>query len=138
MSQTGGLLPMKEFLTALLACACATAPAAAIADVPSQLQAPNDHRPPIVSNLVVSRSGQGKATLTWTMSAAAAYHITSVSVHRTGGATPENAKLGAVQHWSDWSVAAGTPYHYGVCAHDSGGEVGCAYANYTAGANPGP
>jgi hypothetical protein len=114
------------------------APAAAIADVPSQLQAPNDHRPPIVSNLVVTRSGQGKATLTWTMSAAAGYRITSVAVHRTGGPTPENAKLGAVLHWSDWSVAKGTAYHYGVCAHDSSGEVGCAYANYTAGANPGP
>jgi hypothetical protein len=129
---------MTRFLTALLVCACAVAPAGAIADVPSQLQAPNNHRPPIVTNLVVSRSGQGKATLTWTMSAASAYHITSVTVHRTGGPTPENAKLGAVQRWSDLNVANGTEYHYGVCAHDSGGEVGCAYAHYTAGVNPGP
>lgn len=129
---------MKRFLTALLACACAAAPAASIADVPSQMQAPNDHRPPMVSNLVVTRSGQGKATLTWTMSPAAGYTIAFVSVSRTGAVPHENARLGAVLHWSDSSVANGASYRYSVCAHDSGGEVGCAYATYTAGANSGP
>lgn len=129
---------MKRFLFALAACACAVAPVAVIADVPSQMQAPNDHRPPIVSNLVVTRSGESKATLTWTMSAAAGYTIAFMSVTRTGAQPHENTRLGVVQRWSDWSVANGSTYRYAVCAHDSGGETGCAFATYTPGVNPGP
>ena len=125
---------MTRFLTMLFACACLIAPAYAMASsVPSQLQAQPSHPTPNVSNLVVRRSGQSQATLTWGMSAAAGFRITAVTVHRTGGGDPKTHTLGAVLRWTDPNVVTGTPYRYSVCAKDSAGEIGCAFANFTLG-----
>jgi hypothetical protein len=130
---------MTRFLTVLLACACVVAPTYAIASsVPSQLQAQPNHPRPRVSNLVVRRSGPGQATLTWGMSATSGFRIKSVTVHRTGGANPKNATLGAVLRWTDQNVVTGTPYRYSVCAEDSTGATGCGFANFTLGGTPGP
>lgn len=129
---------MKLSMLAFLVLACVF-PASAIADVPSQLQAGGQHAPPQVSNVVATRSGQGKVTLTWGMMAFKGFTITSVTIRRTAGnGQPTSVKLGPVQHWSDSNVSQGNTYHYAVCAHDSGQETGCGYTQYTPGGNPGP
>jgi len=131
---------MNRFLTALLASACAVVPVVVFADVPPNLQAqPYSHPIPMVSNLVAQVSGQGKVTLTWNMRAAAHYTIASVTVHRSANYTqPEKFQLGAVHRWSDWHASSGHTYLYQVCAHDSGGETGCADTQISPGAHPGP
>jgi hypothetical protein len=129
---------MKRLLFALLLLAYAV-PMSANADVPSQLQAGGGHVPPQVNNVVATRSGSGKVTLTWNMMAFGGYHITSVTIHRTvGNANPKSVTLGVVRQWSDHDVSQGTTYEYAICAHDSGQKAGCGYTHYTPGGSQGP
>ena len=116
---------------AVVALACALTATTSTADVPSNLQSGHTHMPPTITNLNATRGGPTKITLTWTMTGHSGYIIKSVTVHRVG-TNPNGTtfNLGPVTRWSDLNATPGVDYHYGVCAHDSGHETGCAYVEY--------